>query len=80
MGVPWTDATLLAAPTREGGAMPDNGANGVGWRGFHHVAVVTRDLEETIRFYEDVLGMSAGDVIEKGRPRDRRPALLYPAR
>ena len=45
--------------------MPDNGANGVGWRGFHHVAVVTRDLEETIRFYEDVLGMSAGDVIER---------------
>jgi len=41
--------------------MPENG---VGWRGFHHVAVVTRDLEETARFYEDVLGMSVGDVIE----------------
>ena len=33
----------------------------VGWRGFHHVAVVTRDLEETARFYGDVLGMSVGD-------------------
>ena len=38
--------------------------NGVGWRGFHHVAVVTRDLEETARFYGDVLGMSVGETID----------------
>ena len=37
----------------------------VGWRGFHHVAVVTRDLEETARFYGEVLGMSVGDLIER---------------
>ncbi len=45
--------------------MSENGANEVGWRDFHHVAVVTRDLGETVRFYEDVLGMSAGDMIER---------------
>jgi catechol 2,3-dioxygenase-like lactoylglutathione lyase family enzyme len=42
--------------------MPDSR---VGWRGFHHVAVVTRDLEETARFYGEVLGMSVGDLIER---------------
>ena len=42
--------------------MPENG---VGWRGFHHVAVVTRDLGETARFYGEVLGMSVGDLIER---------------
>ena len=51
----------------------------VGWRGFHHVAVVTRDLEETARFYGDVLGMSVGDLIGRdaqgtvGRHRFIRP-------
>ena len=29
------------------------------------MAVVTRDLEETTRFYGDVLGMSVGDLIER---------------
>ncbi len=32
------------------------------WRGFHHVALVTPDLDATIRFYGDVLGMSVGEV------------------
>lgn len=38
------------------------------WNGFHHVALVTRDLDATIRFYQDVLGMEivftspAGDL------------------
>jgi catechol 2,3-dioxygenase-like lactoylglutathione lyase family enzyme len=27
------------------------------WRGFHHVALVTRDLDATMSFYRDVLGM-----------------------
>jgi len=34
----------------------------ISWRGFHHVAVVTRDLDETVRFYGDLLGMQAGEV------------------
>ena len=32
------------------------------WRGFHHVALVTPDLDATIRFYGEVLGMRVGDV------------------
>ena len=28
------------------------------WRGFHHVALVTPDLDATIRFYGEVLGMT----------------------
>lgn len=35
------------------------------WRGFHHVALVTRDLDATISFYRDALGMQAGDVMER---------------
>ncbi len=27
------------------------------WRGFHHLALVTPDLDATIRFYRDVLGL-----------------------
>ena len=36
-----------------------------GWRGFHHVAVMTRDLEETAPFYGEILGMSVEDLIER---------------
>ena len=35
------------------------------WQGFHHVAVVTQSLDETIRFYRDSLGMHAGDVVDR---------------
>ncbi len=30
----------------------------VPWRGVHHIALVTPDLEATIDFYQDVLGMT----------------------
>src|SRR5262249_55835648 len=33
------------------------------WRGFHHVAVVTHDLDATIAFYREVLGMQIGDIV-----------------
>jgi catechol 2,3-dioxygenase-like lactoylglutathione lyase family enzyme len=32
------------------------------WSGFHHVALATPDLDETIRFYGGVLGMLVGKV------------------
>lgn len=32
------------------------------WRGFHHVALVTRDLDATMRFYDQVLGMEVGSI------------------
>lgn len=35
------------------------------WRGFHHVALVTPDLDATIHFYRDVLGMQVGEVMER---------------
>ena len=47
-----TDASRIAPP----------------WSGFHHIALVTRDLDATMRFYGDVLGMEilftapAGDL------------------
>lgn len=41
----------------------------VPWRGFHHIALVTPDLDATIAFYRDVLGMTAGDVATRGGGR-----------
>ena len=44
---------------------PSSNDQPVPWRGFHHVALVTPDLEATIRFYVDVLGMQAGDIMDR---------------
>jgi hypothetical protein len=33
------------------------------WRGFHHITLVTADLDATIRFYGGVLGMRVGEVV-----------------
>ncbi|CAG7650210.1 hypothetical protein PAESOLCIP111_06029 [Paenibacillus solanacearum] len=41
------------------------------WAGFHHIALVTPDLDETIRFYEQVLGMQAGPVFAAAGRRGR---------
>lgn len=49
------------------------------WRGFHHVALVTRDLDETIRFYRDVLGMQAGAVsTQTAQGTGRRHLFITP--
>lgn len=34
------------------------------WQGFHHVATIVRDLDATIAFYRDVLGMQIGEIYE----------------
>jgi catechol 2,3-dioxygenase-like lactoylglutathione lyase family enzyme len=47
------------------------------WHGFHHIAVVTPHLDETIRFYRDVLGMSVGDVYP-ATPRRGRHCFIRP--
>jgi catechol 2,3-dioxygenase-like lactoylglutathione lyase family enzyme len=41
------------------------------WRGFHHVALLTPDLDATIAFYRDLLGMQAGEIMggDGRRPR-----------
>ncbi|CAG7630505.1 VOC family protein [Paenibacillus allorhizosphaerae] len=41
------------------------------WSGFHHIALVTPNLDETIHFYEQVLGMQAGPVFAATGRRGR---------
>lgn len=40
----------------------DSGVGALSWREMHHLALTTRDLEATVRFYTDVLGMQAGEI------------------
>ncbi len=41
------------------------------WRGFHHIALVTPDLDGTIAFYGDVLGMTVGEIFPASPQRGR---------
>ena len=36
------------------------------WRGFHHLALVTLDLDATRIFYGEVLGMQVGNILTQG--------------
>ncbi|WP_165422810.1 VOC family protein [Ktedonosporobacter rubrisoli] len=36
----------------------------IAWQGIDHVALATPDLETTIHFYCDVLGMQAGEIFQ----------------
>lgn len=49
-----------------------------GWRGFHHVALATPDLDRTIAFYRDVLGMQAGEVRTGGGVIPSRHCFIRP--
>ncbi|MCU6711935.1 VOC family protein [Paenibacillus sp. J5C_2022] len=42
-----------------------------GWSGFHHVALVTPNLDATLHFYENVLGMQASSVYPATSQRGR---------
>jgi catechol 2,3-dioxygenase-like lactoylglutathione lyase family enzyme len=50
------------------------------WMGFHHVALVTPDLERTRAFYRDVLGMDVGDVLVGGGVLPARHCFVRPGR
>jgi len=45
------------------------------WSGFHHIALVTRDLDATIRFYRDVLGMEIVFMAPAGELHGRHGAI-----
>lgn len=45
------------------------------WSGFHHIALVTRDLDATIRFYRDVLGMEIIFIAPAGELHGRHCAI-----
>jgi catechol 2,3-dioxygenase-like lactoylglutathione lyase family enzyme len=45
------------------------------WGGIHHIALVTPDLEATIQFYKDVLGMQLLFVAPAGEMHGRHAGL-----
>ena len=50
---------IRAAHLRPGGERPASTA-----RGLHHTALVSSDVERTVRFYQDVLGFPLTELIE----------------
>lgn len=46
-------------------------ASSPAWQGFHHLALATSELDATIRFYRDVLGMCIGAVAPASDLRGR---------
>jgi catechol 2,3-dioxygenase-like lactoylglutathione lyase family enzyme len=67
MGDPVIDVERIAADRRRireryvrpAGRRPPSSARGV-----HHVALVSSDVERTVRFYQDVLGFPLTDIFE----------------
>ncbi len=47
------------------------------WRGFHHIALLTTDLNATIHFYQDVLGMQPSRILP-GNELHGRHCFLKP--
>lgn len=41
------------------------------WYGIHHIALLTTDLDATIRFYRDVLGMPTSEIAPSKEGRGR---------
>jgi len=46
------------------------------WGGIHHIALATHDLEETLRFYHQVLGMEVSDMFASREGRGRHGIVL----
>jgi catechol 2,3-dioxygenase-like lactoylglutathione lyase family enzyme len=44
-------------------------ASPLNWNGIHHLALYTHDLEATLAFYRDVLGMESGEIALSPRGR-----------
>jgi len=47
------------------------------WRGFHHIAIFIPDIDRSVRFYVDVLGMSASDIVSSSRQGGARNCFVY---
>lgn len=46
------------------------------WRGIHHIALATHDLDETLHFYQTVLGMEVSDIAPSQAGRGRHAIVL----
>ena len=67
MNGPTTDQSTLAAERarlREAHLVPPSGRPPSTARGLHHTALISSDVERTIRFYQDLLGFPLTELIE----------------
>ncbi|KIL35938.1 hypothetical protein SD71_11240 [Cohnella kolymensis] len=49
------------------------------WQGFHHIALITSNLDETVSFYVNVLGMELHEAgIRPANPLHGRHAMIKP--
>lgn len=47
------------------------------WSGINHLAMVTPDMDATVRFYQDVLGMNLVGTLGNGDPNEPYPYRHY---
>jgi catechol 2,3-dioxygenase-like lactoylglutathione lyase family enzyme len=49
----------------------DSSTTTIPWQGFDHVAIITHDLDATVHFYSEVLGMQIGEIYEARGGKNR---------